>query len=94
MPIFMIEDTTIRPLESQKQAIKRFPKPSNVRQVCAFRDEDAVFNFGQEQEKAFETLKLALITDPVLKLFKIGAPTEDGIGAVLLQKNEEDENRR
>lgn len=59
---------------------------------------DVVFKFGEEQERAFETLKLTLITDPVLKLFRIGAQTEvhidasqDGIGAVLLQKDEEDE---
>lgn len=58
---------------------------------------DAVFELGPPQLQAFGELKLILISEPVLKIFKYGRETELhtdaskwGYGAILLQKNSED----
>lgn len=37
---------------------------------------ESKFVFGAEQEHAFEQLKKALTTDPVLKLYRVGVETE------------------
>ena len=57
----------------------------------------AKFQFGIEQEQAFEQLKIALASTPVLRLYKVGAETElhtdaskFGYGAILLQKDDGD----
>lgn len=56
----------------------------------------AKFDFGTEQQLAFDSLKSALTEEPVLKLYRVGAETElhtdacmGGLGAVLLQKDSE-----
>ncbi|XP_071635047.1 uncharacterized protein [Temnothorax longispinosus] len=55
------------------------------------------FIFADNQRKAFNQLKTALTTNPVLKLYKVGATTELhtdasrlGLGAILLQRDGED----
>lgn len=56
------------------------------------------FEFGEEQKRAFAQLKDILSLDPVLKLYRAGAETElhtdassRGFGAILLQKDTEDQ---
>lgn len=55
------------------------------------------FEFGPEQEHAFQCLKTSLSRGPVLKLYRTDAETElhtdaskFGLGAILLQKDSED----
>lgn len=55
------------------------------------------FEFGPEQEHAFQCLKTSLSRGPVLKLYRTGAETElhtdaskFGLGVILLQKDSED----
>lgn len=59
---------------------------------------DVKFQFGAAERNAFERLKIILSERPVLSLFRIGAETElhtdasiHGYGAILLQKNNEDQ---
>lgn len=59
---------------------------------------DIKFQFGITERNAFERLKTILSEKPVLNLFRIGAETElhtdasiYGFGAILLQKNGEDQ---
>ena len=54
------------------------------------------FVFGNEQKKAYQSLKNLLVTSPVLHLFKPGRKTElhtdaskDGFGAILLQESDD-----
>lgn len=54
---------------------------------------DVEFRFREDEEQAFQNLKFALNSKPVLKLYKTGAETElhthaskFGYGAILLQK--------
>ncbi|CAK9802814.1 Transposon Tf2-6 polyprotein [Anthophora quadrimaculata] len=58
---------------------------------------DTKFRFDSEEQHAFEQLKIALSSRPVLKLYKIGAETElhtdaskFGYGAILLQRDDRD----
>lgn len=55
------------------------------------------FVFGADQEQTFEQLKIRLVKDSVLKLYKVNVETElhtdaskCGLGAILLQKDAED----
>lgn len=57
---------------------------------------DIKFEFGPEQEMAFELLKRALIEKPILRLYRIGVETElhtdacqGGLGAILMQRSED-----
>lgn len=57
---------------------------------------DVVFKYGQEERLAVNSLKEALITQPVLHIFRQGAETElhtdasqKGFGAILFQKSDE-----
>lgn len=59
--------------------------------------DDIKFQFGAEEEHSFDQLKMALVSEPVLKLYRSGAETElhtdaskYGLGAVLLQRDSED----
>lgn len=59
---------------------------------------DAGFQFGAAEKGAFEQLKIMLSERSVLNLFRVGAETElhtdasmCGFGAILLQKNSEDQ---
>lgn len=59
---------------------------------------DVKFEFGDDQQDAFVTLKAELCNDPVLKMFNPEAETTEvhtdaskfGLGAVLMQKDSED----
>lgn len=58
--------------------------------------DEAKFVFGTEQKEAFKQLKMALTTDSVLKLYRVGAETElhtdasrYSLGVILLQKDAE-----
>jgi len=59
--------------------------------------DNAKFRFEVDQKDAFERLKRALTNDPVLKIYRLNAETElhtdasrYGLGAILLQRNNED----
>lgn len=59
---------------------------------------NTTFQFGYEEESAFKKLKMVLSQDPVLKIYNPNYYTElhidasiDGFGAILLQKNPDDD---
>ncbi|CAK9834317.1 Transposon Tf2-9 polyprotein [Anthophora retusa] len=115
----IVKDGTVRPSERKTEAVARFPKPKNFKQVQSFLGltgyfrkfiphysltarplsnllkAEVKFQFGIEQEHAFEQLKIALASKPVLRLYKVRAETElhtdaskFGYGAILLQKDD------
>lgn len=59
---------------------------------------DVKFHFGPNEKQSFQQLKAVLVAKPVLSLYRVGAETELytdasklGYGAILLQKNSEDQ---
>ncbi|UYV75865.1 hypothetical protein LAZ67_13001600 [Cordylochernes scorpioides] len=75
----------IKPAEHNIKAVRNFPRPKKVKEVQSF--------LGMErQEEAFQTLKTALLSPPILGHFNPNAPTyvhtdasNIGIGATLVQ---------
>jgi len=76
---------------------KFIPGYSNIAKPLSDLLRDNVkFQFKEEQEQAFQTLKDCLSSEPVLQIFRQGAPLEvhtdassHGFGAVLLQEDDE-----
>jgi len=117
----IVENGKIAPSKEKTDAVKHFPKPTNVRFVQGFLGltgyfrkfiprysyiarpltnllKDGIkFEFGKEQEHAFNQLKLAPSDKPILRLYCPTAETELhtdasalGFGAILLQRDSED----
>jgi len=97
------------PIPHDKKAIQRFlgltsyfrkfinGYASTARALSDLLEGDSKYEFGEKQQFAFEKLKTALISDPVLKLNNPNLQTEIhtcafkyGFGAVLLQKDHVD----
>lgn len=98
------------PTPSDKKAVRRFlglcayyrrfvPSFSQIAAPLTYLTKDDVpFQWTEEQQCAFEKLKEALLTTPVLAHFDQDSPTEihtdasdKGLGAVLIQRQEGDE---
>ncbi|CAK9799255.1 Transposon Tf2-6 polyprotein [Anthophora plagiata] len=84
---------------------KFIPQYSTIAQPLSnLLRKDVKFELNEKQMFALQQLKVALVNEPVLKLYRVGAPIElhtdassVGLGAILLQKDDVDqrlENRR
>lgn len=68
-----------------------------ARPLTELLKKDKLFYFGEEERRAFETLKTKLCKEPVLKIFEVGLDTEVhtdaskyGFAAILMQKDSQD----
>ncbi|KAL4103955.1 hypothetical protein QTP88_019272 [Uroleucon formosanum] len=99
---FQISEGSIAPSKRKIEAVMNFPRPRdvyNVRQYLGltgyFRRYDTPWEWTEDQDAAFEKLKLILTNKPILKLYDPLSETEVhcdasqlGLGAILLQKDE------
>ncbi|UYV72370.1 hypothetical protein LAZ67_9002826 [Cordylochernes scorpioides] len=81
----------IKPAEHNIKAVRNFPRPKKVKEVQSFLG-IVSFTWTERQEEAFQTLKTALLSLPILGHFNPNAPTyvhtdasNIGIGATLVQ---------
>ncbi|UYV82146.1 hypothetical protein LAZ67_21001132 [Cordylochernes scorpioides] len=102
-----VNENGIRPDQEKIRAVRDFATPRSLKEVRSFlglssyyrrfipnyAHKDSAFNWNQEEQKAFEALKSALIFEPALGHFNHSSPTEIhtdasnyAIGAVLVQK--------
>ncbi|GFU53226.1 retrovirus-related Pol polyprotein from transposon 17.6 [Trichonephila clavipes] len=88
----LVSSNGVRPDPDKIKAVRNFPTPKNIHDIRIVAEKWRGVSWGPEEVEAFNSLKKALTSDPVLGMYDERASTEIhtdasgyGIGAVLVQ---------